>query len=337
MAVYFYWGDDDFRLQQAVQHLRQQVDPAWASFNDHRYPPDSTNAPIEALNQAVTPPFGTGQRLVWLADTPLGQRCPEAVLSELSRTLPQLPDTTTLLFTSRSKPDGRGKFLKLLKKHGEVKEFSALAPWKTDQIQRQVEEMAAARSLPLAPDTVALLTEAVGGHTRQLHQELDKLALYWGERSDPLPLAVAESLVTTSTQTSLKLAQALKQGRISQGLALVDDLLNQNEPALRIVATLVNQFRTWLWVKLMTEAGERDNAAIAAAADIGNPKRVYFLQKEVRSLPLAQLQKVLPMLLELESDLKLGRNARAALHTKVVEIGGLFAPSPSRAGTSARR
>jgi len=337
MAIHFYWGDDDFRLQQAVQQLRRQVDPAWASFNDHRYPPELANAPIEALNQAVTPPFGSGQRLVWLADTPLGQRCPEAVLSELERTLPQIPATTILLLTSRSKPDGRGRFLKLLKKHGEVKEFSTIAPWKTDQIQQQVEEMAAARSLPLASDTVALLTEAVGGHTRQLHQEIDKLALYWAGRRDPLPAAVAETLITTSTQTSLKLAQALKQGRIGQGLALVDDLLNQNEPALRIVATLVNQFRTWLWVKLMGEAGERDAATIAAAADIGNPKRVYFLQKEVRPLPLDQLQKVLPLLLDLEADLKLGRDARAALHTAVVEIGTLFAPPPGRAGTSTHR
>lgn len=325
MPVHFYWGDDDFRLQQAISTLKQQtLDPAWASFNYEVYAADGVDAAISALNQAMTPPFGQGQRLVWLQETSLGQRCPESILAELERTLPQLPKTTVLLLTSRSKPDGRAKFLKLIKQYGDVQEFATIPPWKTDQQQQQVRQLAKAKALPLAPETIDLLTEAIGSNTRQLDQALDKLALYWGDNPELLPAELAAPLITASNQTSLKLAATLKQGDVSQSLSLVSDLLAQNEPALRIVATLVNQFRTWLWVKLMVETGERSDTAIATAAEVGNPKRVYFLQKEVRSVTLRQLQKVLPLLLELESALKQGQDEQSALQTKVIEIGGLF-------------
>jgi hypothetical protein len=56
MPAYFYWGDDDYSLQQAVNALRAKtLDPAWESFNYDLIPADATNAPIQALNQAMTP------------------------------------------------------------------------------------------------------------------------------------------------------------------------------------------------------------------------------------------------------------------------------------------
>jgi DNA polymerase-3 subunit delta len=332
MPAYFYWGDDDYSLQQAVNALRAKtLDPAWESFNYDLIPADATNAPIQALNQAMTPPFGMGQRFVWLQDTSLGQRCPEDLLAELERTLPNLPDTTVLLLTSASKPDGRSKFTKLFKKHGEVQEFATIPPWKTDLIRQQIEQIAHARQILLASETVDLLVDAVGNCTRQLHLELEKLALFWGQPDRPIPPSVAAELVTVSTQNSLKLAAAIKQGDIDTALTLVSDLLNRNEPALRIVATMVSQFRLWLWIKLMEASGERSDAAIAAAAEVANPKRIFFLKKEVRSVTLPQLQQILPLLLELESDLKLGKPEQITLQTKVVELCQVFQPQVAHA------
>ena len=105
---------------------------------------------------------------------------------------------------------------------------------------------------------------------------------------------------------------------------MVIDLINRNEPALRIVATLTGQFRTWLWVKLMIEAGERSERELAKAAEVSNPRRVYFLQQEVKSLTGQQLVSTLPLLLELEVNLKQGAEEMLALQTKVIELCHLF-------------
>ncbi len=329
MPVYFFWGGDEFQLKKAVARLRDRaLDPSWASFNYDRIEADTAEAPILALNQAMTPPFGMGQRFVWLANTTIGQKCSEALLAEMSRTLPLIPETAALLFTSANKPDGRLKSTKLLKKYAEVREFAAIAPWQSDQLLAQVKRVAQEMNLRLKPQSAELLAEAVGADTRRLYNEVEKLSLYWSKsakvKTEALPPEVVTQLVAVSTQTSFQLAEALIAGKTDQSLSLATDLLANNEPALRVVATLVSQFRVWLWVSLLAAEGERDINAIAKAAEISNPKRVYILQKQVRGCSPAQLQRAMALLLSLEFSLKRGTPEEITLQTKVIEIASCF-------------
>ncbi len=322
MPAYFYWGEDEYRLSQAVQTLRDRIlDPAWLSFNFDKIGPEQPDAIVQALNQVMTLPFGSGERLVWLVNTTLGQRCAEEIWHELERTLPDLPEVCHLLLTSPAKPDGRSKAVKLLQKHGQVKEFGLIPAWKTDELHQEIRQAARQVGLKLTPDAVELLVSTVGNDTRQLHNELEKLRLYGGSSTGLTAQEVA-LLVTTTTQNSLQLAEAIRQADTSRALNLVADLIQQNEAPLRIVATLVRQFRTWLWIKLM--AGEQDLQAIAKAAEVNNPKRVYFLQKEVQRVSLPQLQQAMPLLLQLEVSLKQGSEANSSLQIKVIELCDLF-------------
>ncbi|MFQ3617583.1 MAG: DNA polymerase III subunit delta [Cyanobacteriota bacterium] len=330
MPIYLFWGDDEYAMQQAVKDLRDRtLDPNWASFNYDKISPEQPDGVIQALNQAMTPPFGMGQRLVWLAETTVCQRCSEDLLAELSRTLPEVPDSTVLLLTSSSKPDGRAKSTKLLQKYAEIREFAAIAPWQTDQILQRVRQVAQSKGVKLTPGAAQLLAEAIGNDTRRLHNELEKLHLFAGG-GKPIDEGAIALLVSASAQNSLKLAEAIRLGDTGRAISLVADLFARNEPALRIVATLVGQFRTWLWVKLMTEAGERDNAAIARAADIANPKRIYFLQQDVRAIALHRLQQSLPLLLQLEAGLKHGADERVLMQSKVIELCQVFRGTGSR-------
>ncbi|MFE4105299.1 DNA polymerase III subunit delta [Almyronema epifaneia] len=325
MPVFLFWGDDDFRLSQAIKTLcDRSLDPQWHSFNYDKLSAEQTESLIQGLNQAVTPPFGSGKRVVWLQNAAIFQRCSEALLQELSRTLPAVPEASILLFTSAQKPDGRLKSTKLLQKHGKIQEFSAIPPWKTELLQQQVLQTAEQAGLTLTPEAVELLAESVGNNTRQLVNEIEKLKIYQGDSQLPLAAEVVAHLVVVNTQSSLQLATALRQGDTAQALKLVTDLIERNEPSLRIVSTLVGQFRTWLWVKVMMQAGERDEKAIAQAAEVSNPKRVYFLQKEVRSLALDSLQQTLHKLLELEASLKQGKAEIPTLQTKIIEISQLL-------------
>jgi DNA polymerase III subunit delta len=326
MPVYFYWGEDDYRLQRAANHLREQVlDPMWVSFNFDKIGPEHPDAVIVALNQVMTPVLGSGGRLVWLVNTSLGQRSNEDILAELSRTLPNIPDNAHLLLTSPSKPDGRSKVVKLLQQHADVKEFALTPTWKTEDLLANVRQAAQQAGVKLAAAAQELLSEAVGNDTRQLVMELEKLRLF--AEGKELTVAEVASLVTASSQNSLQLAAVIRQGDTSKALGLVADLIRQNEAPLRIVASLTRQFRTWMWVKLLSEAGERDPQVIAKAADIGNPKRVYILQKEVQRLTAAQLLATLPILLDLEVGLKQGAEPITTLQTKIIQLCQVFANS----------
>lgn len=327
MAVYFYWGEDTFARDRAVQMLQSKtLDESWASFNLDRIGPDYANGVVHALNQAMTPPFGMGGRFILLSNTTIGQRCSEDLLAELDRTLAMIPDTATLVFTSDSKPDGRIKSTKLLQKHAKIQEFSPIPPWKGDQLAQQVRDVAGMIGVKLDRGAVDYMVEAVGNNTRQLHSELEKIRLYAASlgTDSALSAITIAPLVTATSQNTLKLFAAIRQGKTAEALDMLADLVRQNEPTPVIARTLVGQFRQYLWVKLMIESGERDDSVIAAAAEIKNPKQLYFLRKDIAPMSLVALRKTLPLLMELEYQLKRTSDETSVLQVKTIELCALF-------------
>ena len=328
MPIYFYWGEDDFALTRAVKKLRESVvHRDWFQFNYHRLAEDKTDTTIAALDLAMTPPFGMGERLIEVSNSNICNGCPEDLYSELNRTLAKIPSSSHLLFTSSKKPDKRLKSTKLVQKSGEMREFALIPPWNTKQLLSRVEQVAAQFKVSLTPTATEFLAEAVGNDTRQLWNELEKLSLYGVNHPQPLDEQAVNALVSAQNPNSIKLAAAIKEGDRSLALSLAADLLNRNEPALKICATLVGQFRTWTVVKLMLEEGERDDKAIAAAAGIANFKRLYYLRKEIQFLTREQLLSALPILLELEFSLKRGGEPLATLQTKLIHLCRFFVSS----------
>lgn len=321
MPIHIYWGEDDFTMEKAIANLRDEViDASWSSFNYTTFPPDYPNAAIEALNQAMTPPFGTGGRLVWLMNSNITQQSDKNLLSELERTLSVIPDNSYLLITSGSKPDERLKTTKLLKKFAQIREFGLISPFKTDLLKQNVNDAAKSVGIKITSNCADFLVEAIGNDTRLLYNELQKLQLYLQGSNQVLDVDTASQLVRNTTQNSLQLAGAIRMGDTAKALSLVADLMSAYEPSLRIVATLIGQFRTWLWVKIMMESGERNPQAIASAAEIRSHFRVKYLQQEIRFLSLQQLISCLPILLELEVNLKQGSPQTLTLQTKVIEL-----------------
>lgn len=329
MPTYLYWGDDSFRLDHAVKKLQTQVlDSSWSSFNydkiDASTSSDAIADCIQGLNQVVTPPLGTGGRLVWLMNPVLSQQA-KNFISELERTLPVLGENAHLLLTFKQKPDRRSKIYKLLEKNATVEEFSSIPSWKTGDLLKLIQNNARDIKLTINNEIADYLIEAIGNDTQALQNALLKIQLYTtkeGRESDASHLTQEKirQLIPNSAQSSLDLASALRDGKTGNALALLDALLLQNEPPLKVLATLIRQFRTWTWIKVMESSGERDHHAIAKAADIRNPKRLYFLLKEIQHLNSHQLKRCLHLLRDLEFNLKRGSEANATFQTKVIEI-----------------
>lgn len=328
MPIYLYWGEDDFAIAKSVKKLQSQVlDQNWIDFNYHRYSGDNLETITEGLNEVMTPPFGMGERLIWLENTTICQQCSADLLEELQRTLPVIPSTSHLLLTTSKKPDRRLKSSKLIEKYAQVTEFSFIPYWNTEAISKNIRKTATEMGVKLTPKAVELLTESIGNNTRQLYNELEKLSLYYKEQSRTqkiIDVDAVSALVICNTQNSLQLAAAIRDRKVTIALSLINDLINRNEPPLRIVATLVRQFRTWAIVKAMWEAGERDLKTIANMAEIGNPNRLKYIYQEIQAVSANQLLASLPILLSLEYGLKRGAIAQEILQIKTVELCNLF-------------
>jgi DNA polymerase III subunit delta len=256
---------------------------------------------------------------VWLAETSMFSQSNDSLLAELERTIPAIPETSVLVITCGNKPDGRSKITKFIQKHAETKEFVLLSAWKGAELEQQVRQIAKDKQVNLTGEAIELLAISVGNNTRQLHSELDKLSIYSNSRQQPLTVEEVGNLVAITTQNSLQLAEALRKGEVDRALELINSLIQRNEPALKIVATLVGQFRTWLWVKALIETGAKDEV-IAKEADIGNPKRLYFLRKDLQKISAKQLAAAFQELLVLEFSLKTGNDPAMTLQIQAINI-----------------
>jgi len=316
MPIHLYWGDDEAARNRAVEALiAERIDPSWQSINLSRLDGSDAGQAAQALEEARTPPFGGGDRVVLLQRSPFCSQCPAELAQQLEASLELIPESCHLLLVSPGKPDARlrtTKALQKLVKAGDASErsFALPAVWDGAGQVELVQRTAAELGLRLEPAAAEALSEAIGSDSARLASELEKLALYGGgSRGGGQPLitaAAVEALVGSHAANALQVGDALLAGQPAAAIALVDALLAANEPALRIVATLSGQIRGWLWVSLLDRQGEQDVNAIAKAAGIGNPKRIYVMRKQIRGRPPARFLALLSQLLEVESALKRG-------------------------------
>ncbi|MBE9174119.1 DNA polymerase III subunit delta [Cyanobium sp. LEGE 06143] len=321
MPIHLLWGDDDAARGRAVDGLiARLVDPAWASINLSRLDGQDPAQAAQALEEARTAPLGAGARLVLLQRSPFCNQCPAELADQLEATLPLVPDHCHLLLVNTAKPDGRlrtTKALQKLVKQGQAEEqgFPLPAIWdgagQLELVQRTAREL----GLQLQPRAAEALSEAIGSDSARLASELEKLALYCqsapaGSAAPQADRAISveavQALVGGQSTSALAVGDALLQERPAEAIALLDALIEAGEPALRIVATLSSQIRGWLWVCLLDQRGEQDVAAIAKAAGIGNPRRIYVMRKQIRGIPSSRFLALLARLLEVEAALKRG-------------------------------
>lgn len=317
MPIRILWGEDDLAIALRVKKLIEQVvDPSYKTFNYSQY--DASRAIGEIFAEISTFPAIKGGRLIYLKDSTICNTCPLDVLQQLEYVLPKIPTANTLVISSKTKPDSRTKLGKLLFKYSTVEEFSLISAWDNEALINYVEKLANKLGIKISQAAIALLIESVGNNSSKLYNELEKLKTFTSGKQ--IEAETVSLLVANTNGSALKLASAILAEDTSSALKLTDDLLNSNEPALKIVATLVTTFRTWLAVKVCMIAGWQNDSAIASLADVKNPKRLYFLRQEVAKVPVERLRQILPLLLELELALKEGADEKRSLQQQIIQL-----------------
>ncbi|MDA0727811.1 MAG: DNA polymerase III subunit delta [Cyanobacteria bacterium] len=311
MPIHLFWGDDEAARTRAVDALvAAKVDPAWQSINLTRLDGNDASQAAQALEEARTAPLGSGERVIVLQRSPFCNQCPADLAEQLEASLNLVAEQCHLVLVNAAKPDGRLKTTKALQKlvkSGEAQERSFQLPaiWdgsgQVELVQRTAQEL----GLKLQPDAAQALSDAIGSDSARLASELEKLSLYAGA-GQAITVQAVDALIGSQATNALQVGDALLAGQPAAAVALVDVLLAANEPALRIVATLCGQIRGWLWVSLLDQQGENDVNAIAKAAGIGNPKRIYVMRKQIRGRKPERFLALLSQLLQVEANLKRG-------------------------------
>ena len=109
-----------------------------------------------------------------------------------------------------------------------------------------------------------------------------------------------ETIQNHSTN-ALEIANFLVQGEKTIALNKIKALLENGEPALRLISTLTGQARGWVWVNLLDKQGNLEVKEIAKLAGIANPKRIFIIRKQIQGQTLEKLIELMKKLLKIEA------------------------------------
>ena len=162
MPVHLYWGDDEAARTRAVEALVERlVDPAWAQVNLSRLDGSDAGQAGQALEEARTPPFGAGARVVLLQRSPFCAACPADLASRLEASLDLIPPDGHLVLVSPGKPDARLRTTKALRAVADEKSFVLPAVWDGEGLLDLVQRTAGELGLRLEPAAAEALSEAI--------------------------------------------------------------------------------------------------------------------------------------------------------------------------------
>ena len=258
-AVHLVFGTDEYLVSENSRALVNRLCPA----ADQAFGLEVIEARVDNAAEAVTAVrrciegvqtlgFLGGRKVVWLKDSNFfgtsqaseAQDTKTAVgqLAELVRAgLPQ----GQVLVISAGKVDKRSAFFKACQSSGSVQEYGL--PDKGYQVEEHTREtaMAAFRKAGLSArdDVIEEFTERTGADSRQIVQEVEKLATYLGERRDVRVDDVRAVVCSTREAGVFDLAEAVGNRDIAAALDTLRQLLYQGENAVGLIIGLESLFR----------------------------------------------------------------------------------------------
>lgn len=333
---YIFHGDDEFGRAEELTRLRGKLaegDLAMADLNTNIL--DGGQLALGELRHTCnTIPFMADRRLVVVhgllgrltrrrkdgqqarseEEEPAWKR---AYLEGLAAYLPNLPDTTRLIFVESKTLAPSHPILKLAQREerGHIRHFplpkqQELAGW----IRQRTRE----KGGEIDHQAANLLARLVGRDLRMLDQELEKLLLYADGR--PVGSDDVKTLVSRARETSIfDLVDAVGRRESDHALRLLHGLLDDGEAPLYVLAMLARQIRILIQVSEL-----RDHGLTQQQITDRLKLHPFVVQKglaQSRNFSMAQLEAAHRLVVEADWSIKTGKMEDVmALDLLVVEM-----------------
>lgn len=244
-GVYLFEGVEENIKLSALQALRKALLPeGMEELNESLMDAPTTDAIIAACE---TLPFLSEKRLIIVRDHPALFGRAEAD-ERLIDYLPHVPESAVLIFLCLGKPDGRKKLYGAIRKHGSIVSFSPLTE---QELNAWIIKTFAAMGKSVDPATASLLAFTVGTDTALLHQEIEKLSAFAGERESVTQEDVHRIAARSAECTVFEMVDAVVAGQQGKAFGLLRDMLATGSDRVGILAMLLRQYRLMQHIKIM--------------------------------------------------------------------------------------
>jgi len=324
--IYLLHGDEEFGRSEQIAALKARLGDL-AEMNTTEL--DGRRVTRDELrHHCDVPPFLGDFRLVIIHNLltrlekskgPDGKQSQDArdFTSWLAEYIPHIPDTTMLVLNESKKISARNPVLKAVRQHGEVKLFET-PQLKKGQLAGWVKNRAEEMGLKLGRGVAEDLATFIGPNLRLINSELEKLALYAGDR-EISRRDVAVMCPYARESSIFDMVDALGNRRTTDAFRLLAQMRNQGAHPLYLLKMIVRQYRLMLQVKDYMSQGMRKDD-IASALHL-HPYPTQKAMAQSRKYTFRQLENIYDRLLETDVAIKTGQlEANLALDMLVVEL-----------------
>lgn len=310
---YLFYGPGEFRLEKVLDTIKERYLPESArDLNLEIFYGDEVE-PRDLICRARSLPFLASNRLI------IVRRTENFRAEALERFLPYFEDpaeTTCLIFVS-SKTDFKKRFYKKIKSLGHAVNFEAL---RENQVLPWIRSAAGEMGLKIDSKACAHLQQIVGNNLRELHGELEKIHLRYGE--GPVSLEQVKELVIHSRMyTIFELMKVFSVRNCAASLDVLNRFLEEEDKKagpLRLIGMLNRQIRLLWQSKMILNKG---GGAKEVAEKLALP---FFSAREfvdqTRHWSERELEKGLQLLYEADARLKSGSRPKPALENLIVSL-----------------
>ena len=293
--IYLLYGDEPFLVGSYKKKLREAI-TGGDTMNFNYF--EGKNPDVkEIISLADTMPFFADRRLI-LVD---GSGFFKSAQEELAAYLPQMPDTTCLVF-AESEVDKRNRLYKRVKELGYAAELNKQD---TAQLMRWAAGILGRDGRKISRPVMEYFLERTGDDMENIRMELEKLVCYTMGR-DVITKEDVDAVGTVHvTSRVFDMVAAIVAGNTKKAMDLYEDLLTLKEPPMRILFLIARQFNQLLQIKELTAAG-KDKGAMASALKVP-PFAVGKLTAQARAFTRDQILSWVTLCVETEEEVKTGR------------------------------
>ena len=294
--VYLLFGEEAF-LKKSYKNRLKEAMVGDDTMNFHQFEGKGVDLK-EIISLADTMPFFGERRLILIEDSGLFKGSGAEALVEY---LPQMPDTTCLLFVE-SEVDKRSRMYKKVKELG----------YGADMVRQDARQLSswaggilAREGKKITGHTMELFLSKTGDDMENIRMELEKLVGYTLGRDVITDKDVEAVCTVRVTSRIFEMIAAISGGQTRKAMDLYEDLLTLKEPPMRILFLIARQFNQILQVKEMMSRGQ-DKGTIASRLKM-QPFVVGKVMPQARQFTREQILSYVELCVNAEEAVKSGK------------------------------
>ncbi len=249
MAIYFFYGDEEFNIEQETNKLKNGLDKNFLEMSLKTYDNPKFSDLIAILKAQ---PMMFGKMLVIIkSNNYFNKTFDDKELKQIQEALEDNNENTDIVFVAElprnegKKLDSRKKFFKLLSKYN-AKEFTSIPTYKTAELENWIRNQAKSKDLEITSDASSAMIAQIGNNLRELDGELEKLKLFVYPTKKITREMVKEFCI--SNEDLFAFSDYLMKGEKDKALLEYRKLL-EKKFCLEIVAALQTMLRKWIILK----------------------------------------------------------------------------------------